>query len=45
MFESIKARYEKGWIRPDQLERYVALGVITAEQAAGIKGESAENNA
>lgn len=38
MFESIKARYDKGWIRPDQLERYVSLGIITAEQAADIKG-------
>lgn len=38
MFESIKARYDKGWIRPDQLECYVALGIITAEQAEEIKG-------
>ena len=39
MFESIRARYEKGWIRQDQLERYVSLGVITAEQAAEIMGK------
>lgn len=36
MFESIKARYERGYIRPDQLERYVELGVITREQADSL---------
>lgn len=36
MFESIKNRYELGWIRDDQLERYVELGVITREQAEEI---------
>ena len=38
MFESIKARYERGWIRDDQLERYVSLGVITQAQADEITG-------
>lgn len=38
MFESIKARYDRGWIRDDQLERYVQLGVITREQANEITG-------
>lgn len=38
MFESIKARYERGWIRDDQLERYVDLGVITQAQASEITG-------
>ena len=33
MFESIKERYQKGYIRDDQLERYVALDVITKAQA------------
>lgn len=38
MYESIKARFEKGYIRPDQLERYVALGVITQAQADELTG-------
>ena len=33
MFESIKNRYNKGYIRDDQLARYVALDVITQAQA------------
>ena len=37
MYEDIKTRYEKGYIRDDQLDRYVALGVITDEQAEEIK--------
>ena len=38
MFEKIKERYEKYYIRDDQLARYVELGVITQEQADEIKG-------
>ena len=38
MFESIKTRYERGWIRDDQLQRYVDLGVITQAQADEITG-------
>ena len=38
MFENIKARYERGWIRADQLQRYVELGVITQAQASEITG-------
>lgn len=38
MFESIKARYDRGWIRDDQLQRYVYLGAITQAQAEEIKG-------
>lgn len=37
MYESIKDRYLKGWIRDDQLARYVSLGVITDAQAEEIK--------
>ncbi len=37
MYEDIKTRYEKGYIRDDQLDRYVALDVITDEQAEEIK--------
>jgi len=39
MFENIKERYEKKWIRIDQLKQYVKLGVITAEQYTEICGE------
>ena len=38
MFESIKNRYAIGYIRPDQLERYVSLKVITQQQADEITG-------
>ena len=37
MYEDIKTRYEKGYIRDDQLDRYVALNVITSEQAEQLK--------
>lgn len=43
MFESIKDRYERGWIRDDQLERYVDLGVITRQQAREIAGPRNED--
>lgn len=39
MYEDIKARYEKGYIRDDQLDRYVKLNVITEEQAERLKME------
>ena len=39
MFEKLKERYLKHYIREDQLARYVALGVITEEQAEMIKME------
>lgn len=38
MFENIKDRYDRGWIRDDQLQRYVSLGVITQDQADEIAG-------
>ena len=37
MYENIKTRYEKGYIRDDQLDRYVALSCITQEQAETLK--------
>lgn len=44
MFENIKERYQKGYIRDDQLVRFVKLDVITQAQAdalmAGKGGES-----
>lgn len=36
MYEKIKERYLKRYIRDDQLARYVELGVITQEQAEEI---------
>ena len=38
MFVNIKDRYEKGWIRIDQLKRYVELGVITKDEYKLICG-------
>ncbi|MCK9267858.1 MAG: XkdX family protein [Alkaliphilus sp.] len=32
MFNNLKSRYEKGWVRVDQLQRYVKLKIITAEE-------------
>lgn len=42
MFEVLKDRYEKEWCRKDQLQQYVALGVITPEQYEEITGEAYE---
>lgn len=38
MYKKIKSRYDKGYIRIDQLKRYVELGVITQEQFESITG-------
>jgi len=40
MFENLKNRYDKGWIRIDQLRRYVELSVITPEEFKLICGET-----
>lgn len=42
MYKKIKARYNKGYIRLDQLKRYCGLGVITPEQFEGICGKAYE---
>lgn len=39
MLDNLKMRYEKGYIRIDQLRQYVVLTVITAEQFKKICGE------
>ncbi len=39
MFENLKLRYEKNFVRKDQLQRYVSLGKITAEEYKQITGE------
>lgn len=40
----IKARYNKGYSRIDQLKRYVELEVITPEQYADVCGQSYKNS-
>ena len=37
MFEKIKERYRKYYVTDAQLDRYVALSVLTEEQAADIR--------
>lgn len=39
MYKKIKSRYDKGYIRIDQLKRYVELGIITQEQYETICGK------
>lgn len=36
-FETIQERYNKNYIRDDQLERFVKLGVISGKEAETIK--------
>ena len=42
MFNTIKAIYNKGYIRLDQLKRYCELGVITPAQFKDICGKDYE---
>ncbi len=42
MFEILKQRYERNFVRKDQLQRYVTLGKITQEQYFDITGEKQE---
>lgn len=44
MFNKIKERYLKYYITEAQLERYVALEVITSEQAEEIRKARLEDN-
>lgn len=39
MYKKIKSRYDKSYIRIDQLKRYVELGIITQEQYETICGK------
>lgn len=32
MFETLKKRYEQKYVRKDQLQQYVALGLLTEEE-------------
>ena len=39
MFEILKQRYQRNFVRKDQLQRYVALGKITQQQYEQIVKE------
>lgn len=39
MFELLKEKYKRNFVRKDQLLRYVTLGKITKEQYQQIVGE------
>ncbi|AMJ40467.1 XkdX family protein [Anaerotignum propionicum] len=39
MFGILKTRYEKNFVRKDQLQKYVAFGKITAKEYEQITGE------
>lgn len=39
MFELLKTRYKKNFVRIDQLEKYVELGKITQEELEEITGQ------
>lgn len=43
MYERLKERYAMGYVRPDQLRRYVELEVITPEEYLEICGEELHN--
>ncbi len=42
MYEILKQRYQRNFVRKDQLQRYVALGKITQKQYLDIIGEKQE---
>lgn len=42
MYEILKQRYERNFVRKDQLQRYVTLGKITQQQYLDIVGEKQE---
>lgn len=39
LFERLKEWYPKGYVRKDQLQRYVQLGALTPEEYKMIIGE------
>ncbi len=43
MFELLKEKYQKNFVRKDQLLRYVALGKITKEEYEKIVEEKDKN--
>ena len=42
MYELLKQRYERNFVRKDQLQRYVTLGKITQQQYLDIVKEKQE---
>ena len=42
MYELLKTRYERNFVRKDQLQRYVILGKITQQQYLDIVEEKHE---
>ena len=42
MYELLKTRYERNFVRKDQLQRYVTLGKITQQQYEQIVKEKQE---
>jgi len=42
MYEILKQRYERNFVRKDQLQRYVTLGKITQQQYEQIVKEKQE---
>ena len=42
MYKILKQRYERNFVRKDQLQRYVTLGKITQQQYLDIVGEKQE---
>lgn len=42
MYEILKQRYQRNFVRKDQLQRYVTLGKITQEQYEQIVKEKQE---
>ena len=39
MFENLKLRFEKNFVRKDQLQKFVGFGKITTEEYKEITGE------
>lgn len=39
MFENLKIRFEKNFVRKDQLQKFVGFGKITTEEYKEITGE------
>ena len=39
MYDTLKTRYQKNFVRKDQLQKYMEFGKITAEEYKVITGE------
>lgn len=45
LFERLKEWFLKGYVRKDQLQRYVQLGALTTEEYFDITGEEFDGEA